>query len=1416
MAINYTFTADNKEVMKAITEVTAKIDNLSRKMQAGGKTTDKYFQDLEKDAKGAAGGMKELLKQTAAFAGISLGAAGVAQFAKSIVNVRKEMQSLQVSFKTLLGSEEKATKMFGELKQLAATTPLMLKDLAAGAQTMLGFNIEAEKVVPTLKAIGDISMGDAQKFQSLTLAFSQMSATGKLMGQDHLQMINAGFNPLTEISRKTGKSIATLKEEMSAGSISAQMVADAFMSATSEGGKFNGMLEEQGKTLAGAMNQLQGAIDDMFNSIGEQTEGVIAGAVAATQKLVENYEKVGQVIVALIGTYGTYKAAQLTVMAVEKAHEISLMAERVGWQMTRLSILESIKAMKAYTVVAKAAPFALVAVLVAGVATAMWNLAKGTDAATAAQNKLSNARQKFKASIESDEKESERLIRIIQNQEASADEKAEAYIQLTKISNTFCKQYDQEAIAVMNLSEALEKVNAANKGRQGAFDTVQLKKLKETEKYLVSLKTYYDAKEGKGEVVRLKNVHDREIAEIEREKKEKIEQAKNVADAVARAEMEAQAEADAKMKAKKADEKYQKGVQAASTAPGTRSKNVSEILENAIIGKNDIEQWLRKIRDEKAKIESEIAEDNAAPSTTQAEKLYSEEAKRLMKDWKTAKKTYEALLKDKTATEKQVKSARSAVDAADTAYETLTGTKASSIEKQTKEQAKKLAKVQQDANFEARQARINEEEEGSDKAIHQLQLDFDKKKAEIMRQYDEEIELAEQMTDKKDKAEMKANAEALKEVRLTLAEQERDKDKTDVKEAEAKSMRDYLTEWGTMQEKRAAITEEYNERIRKATTEGEKKALLEEMKQALSNLDMSEFKDKINWEVIFGDLNSYTKKQLKDLKKRLQDFKKTDGYINASIEDKKAVDDALNTLSEEILNKGGIFGGLAQAFGDLAKAEQELTDATTAVNNTTEGTKEHEEAVRRQNQAQGNVTQAEGRVRTQAEKTRDSIAGLASQITALGTASEMTLTDLGSVASGIASAFGEAGQKAGGWIAAAFTVADMIAKDGLKGFAKNVADLFVDLGGGLLGYDQHSTTRYYEDQKKIHDNYINLLEDIISEQEELIKRQTGIEAINTYEDAIKRFEDIQTVRLEDIKNWLNAGSSAGSHSHGYKLKRSINSWDNEDIQALADILGVDTSTYLDINTLQDKTKGNFEGRMAELANVNVEQIKAIRDVATIWEKLPDEVRDYYQEILDAEKAMKDLEKTTNESLTQTTFDNVRSAFVNNLKSMKTSAQDWADSFEDMMRDAVINAMMVNNFDKAIQAWYDDFADKMSDEDGLTAAEKEVLQSSYDKIVDDATALRDNLYDTLGIDDRQSPSATQGIAASFSQDSIDEANGRMAALQMGQQQQITHLNTLVDLAGLRNSYIQDIYTRLGQMQSTIDARLKEISTNTSNL
>ena len=315
------------------------IDNSQLKSDAA--ESKNILSGIGKAAEQEGNRMDATFKKIAAAAGGVFAVGQVVNFAKKIIEVRGEIESLQISFETLAG-KTKGDALFSQIRQFAVSTPMMMKDLAAGAQTMLAFNIEAEKVMPILRSIGDISMGDAQKFNSLTLAFSQMSATGKLMGQDLLQMINAGFNPLSVISEQTGKTIGELKEEMEKGKITTEMVTNAFMSASSAGGKFYGMLEKQSHGINGAISNLQGAIDDMYNDLGTASQGVIAGAIDGATNLVKNYETVAEILSVIVGTYGVYKGA---VIANEALIQASISAKTMAVQNAYEAEIEALTAL---------------------------------------------------------------------------------------------------------------------------------------------------------------------------------------------------------------------------------------------------------------------------------------------------------------------------------------------------------------------------------------------------------------------------------------------------------------------------------------------------------------------------------------------------------------------------------------------------------------------------------------------------------------------------------------------------------------------------------------------------------------------------------------------------------------------------------------------------------------------------------------------------------------------------------------------------------------------------------------------------------------------------------------------------------------------------------------------------------------
>lgn len=229
--------------------------------------------------------------------------------------IQQDLQN--TSFEVLLGSEDAAKKLVADITKYGAETTYDKIGLGGNAQQMLSFGINENKIMPTLKAIGDIAMGDTNRMNSLTLAFSQMSSTGKLTGQDLLQMINAGFNPLNEISKKTGKSIGDLKKEMEKGSISSKMVEDAFMSATSAGGQFYGMAEKMGNTLGGKWAQFMDNLTEksliVYQYLGPIVEKLIelgGAALDATFNgigwLVDKFEEGNPIIWGVAIALGAY------------------------------------------------------------------------------------------------------------------------------------------------------------------------------------------------------------------------------------------------------------------------------------------------------------------------------------------------------------------------------------------------------------------------------------------------------------------------------------------------------------------------------------------------------------------------------------------------------------------------------------------------------------------------------------------------------------------------------------------------------------------------------------------------------------------------------------------------------------------------------------------------------------------------------------------------------------------------------------------------------------------------------------------------------------------------------------------------------------------------------------------------------
>ena len=217
----------------------------------------------------------------------TLVASGLYQFGEAAIEARSRIEQLEVSFSTLLGSQTQANALLQEIREYGTVTPYDTEGLAQAARLMLSYGMATNKVMPTLRMLGDISMGDKEKLQSLTLAFSQMSASGRVCKEDLNQMVNAGFNPLQIIAEQTGKSIGELNDEVSAGKISVNQIEQAFISATSEGGKFHGMVDNMSNKLSGKIAQMSDGWDNLKASIGGLSSPAVLKAIEIATKTID-------------------------------------------------------------------------------------------------------------------------------------------------------------------------------------------------------------------------------------------------------------------------------------------------------------------------------------------------------------------------------------------------------------------------------------------------------------------------------------------------------------------------------------------------------------------------------------------------------------------------------------------------------------------------------------------------------------------------------------------------------------------------------------------------------------------------------------------------------------------------------------------------------------------------------------------------------------------------------------------------------------------------------------------------------------------------------------------------------------------------------------------------------------------------
>ena len=231
------------------------------------------------NALGSLGGSLGSLGSLATGAAAGFALLKLKEYGQYAVQTAGAFEQLAISFRVMTGSAQTGQELTDAIIKLGAETPMTAQQLSKAAQLLLSFGESADAIIPDLKLLGDITGGEINRFNMLSLAFAQVGANGKLMGQDLLQMVNAGFNPLQIMSQTTGKSMGELRKEMEEGRISFQMVRQAMEDATKEGGRYFGLMEQQSQSLNGRLSTLGDTWELVAKNIGDVFMPIAKGAV---------------------------------------------------------------------------------------------------------------------------------------------------------------------------------------------------------------------------------------------------------------------------------------------------------------------------------------------------------------------------------------------------------------------------------------------------------------------------------------------------------------------------------------------------------------------------------------------------------------------------------------------------------------------------------------------------------------------------------------------------------------------------------------------------------------------------------------------------------------------------------------------------------------------------------------------------------------------------------------------------------------------------------------------------------------------------------------------------------------------------------------------------------------------------------
>jgi len=1308
-------------------------------------------------------------KTLAAIGGIAM----LKQVASNVVSTAGMFQKYEsVLTNALNGSSDKAKAYLSDINSFAAKTNFQLNELTDDFIKFVNRGVTPS--MDAMRKMGDFTNTVAKPFDQLTEAILDINNPERwkefgVRVQTEGNKVKLSFRDMTVECDRTVESVMKAVEQF--GSMKG----------------VEGSTEAISKTIEGQMSNLEDTITTALAEIGLANQDLISGSISAVDTIVKNYGIIGKSVLALVEIYGVYRAGLLINTIVEQGSVKSIWAKITATKAATL-------AQATYNKVLMMNPYVLAGAAVVSLGIAMWTLADNTSIAEKAQERF-NKKQEEAAKQEQERRQKiESLIQSSRDIALADLQRGQSLAELRKEYPKIFAQYDIETIKLADILKLKQQIAEEEAKRAGEKRAKEFSDIESEIKYYENLLKSLSGQQGvDGYVKKLKELRaERDVMLQEKGKGISEQFISNLKDVDISEFDRYISELEKRIRGK--GENGTVKLRLPIDIKGTLS-------DEAIYNVKDIKTLI-----DTAKSVKQTRIDSEKNKTT-----YKQDYEKAKKDWDDAKKKLSEIEKNKSKfTSKLYEEAKKRVETTEKAYKNLGGITGSSLtkqekaaEKQKKEQ-KKTAEQLLSLHRQNQQDEINLMREGTEKKLKQIDLDYQKQIDAIRKQEEEWSKAGNgKLTDKQ--------AQKISEA-YTNAESMRDKDISDVTEgqlkAEQQALNDYLKEYGTFQQQKLAIAQEYAEKIRKAQEENgvnsaQVKLLEKQRDVAIQNKETEAIKANIDWVTVFGEFGSMFSDMIKPALDEAKKYVRTDKFKNSDQASQKSLIDAISQMEKSLGGTSGVnFKKLGEDVKAYQIAEQNRISAigieTAALERLKKSQDDYAKAQKggteSEKQAAANALEtarqnadiASANVKTQTDIANQAQRNVTDTATRLKASMENLLGGLQQISSGglynaysgiiktvngFKDVIGKTSESLKevpivGWI---LSIIDVL-KDGLSDLVGGLLDAVLNAVSGIIG-DVLSGDLFVTIGKSLRNGIGNILNAIsfggfnslfgiggnAKEVQETIDRLTD------------RNETLQTA-IEDLTDEMKASKgmkSVESYREAVKYQEEVN---KNYLQIAKEQAGYHKSHgswqhYLkwtdEMLEHARKATGmqDFSGTDS-LWNLTPEQMKALRSDVWLWdimessgkggygERVTDKLDDYIEQA----GKLEELTDSLYEGLIGMSFDSMYDSFISSLMDMEKSAEDFADDISKYFMQAMLSNAIGEQFSDKLRAWYDRFGNSMKNDGTLDSDEMDKLLNGdgdfmgWNEMVDEAMKLRDELAAATGYDKISQESTSQSASS----------------------------------------------------------------------